>query len=193
MGRYSDHGRSPGKKRLCFRNRRCGNAGIGEFLELDLVVGQFLFIVNNRKHILLAHVPGGNDFFDQLGKPDRVTLREDADKVERLSCARFFTAPEDPVIMGAGLDDIPALAQVAVHEKTAQEIALVGILGEQRIESIARDLNLLAVEEIQGFLRRKPYPFPLRTPVPALVVQRPPVPAGEHRSAVKYRLHVKKL
>jgi hypothetical protein len=50
--------------------------------------------------------------------------------------------------MRTGLDDIPALAQVAVHEKTAQEVALVGILGEQRIKRVPRDIDLLAMEKV---------------------------------------------
>ena len=66
--------------------------------------------------------------------------------------------------MGTGLYHIPAFAQVSVHKKTAQEVSLVGVLGKERVKRITGNLNLLAVEQVEGFLRCKPYPFALGAP-----------------------------
>src|SRR5208337_807192 len=147
------------------------NTGPGQLLELDLVIGELVLIIDDGKDILLAHVPRSDHFLDQLLEPDRVALREDADEVERLPRPVFLAATENAEIVRAGLDHVPPLAEVAVNEETPEEIALVGKLGKEGVEREVFECDLLPVEKVEGLLRGEPQSLRVQPPVPALLVQ----------------------
>src|SRR5208337_72113 len=189
VGRHPDHSRFPGQHRIVARDWRDLIAGIRQFLELDLVVGELLLIIHYGKDILLAHVPGGDDLLNQFPEMDRVPLGEYPHEVQRLAGTGFLPPAEDPEIVRAGLDHVAPFPQVAVHKKTPHEIPLVGKFGKERIERVPVHLDLLAVEEIERLLRGEPETIRFRPAIPALLVERAPVLSHTDHHAIKYCLH----